>query len=83
MVITLQVRQIVGTNIRTLREKSPKSVEELAAQIGVHRTYWYLLEKGKVNFTIDKLEEVARALGVTVRDLVTERKRKEPAEAVG
>lgn len=72
MTATQDVREIVAANLKALREKSPLSASELAEQSGVDRTYWYLLEKGQVNFTIDKLSRIAEVLGVSVRDLLSE-----------
>jgi len=48
------------------------SQEGLAEMIGCHRNYVGLLERGEQNVTIDMLSRVAKALGCTVSDLVSE-----------
>lgn len=61
----------LGAAIRELRqERTPLSQEGLAARAGVHRTFLGLLERGSANPTVTTLEGVARALGVTVSDIV-------------
>jgi transcriptional regulator with XRE-family HTH domain len=77
-------RSIVAANVKALRKEHDISVIAAAEAVGVDRTYWYLLEGGRVNFTADKLEKVAALFEVSVRDLVTEGKfprRREPAGA--
>lgn len=70
MIVNQRIRLVVGANVRALREASGSSVDDCAEKVGVHRTYWYLLEKGKLNFTIDKLAKVATLFNVTVPDLL-------------
>ena len=48
------------------------SQEGLAEIIGCHRNYVGYLERGEQNVTIDMLARVAKALGCTVTDLVSE-----------
>lgn len=75
MTINKQTKAIVGENVKRLREASNRSVTDLAKEIGVDRTYWYLLENGTVNFTIEKLESVAGLFKVPMEKLITSRKR--------
>lgn len=69
-------KQTIASNLQNCREKSGKSVAALAEEIGIARGYWYEIERGEVNVTIDMLERIASALGVTVRDLLEPRSRK-------
>jgi transcriptional regulator with XRE-family HTH domain len=72
--------QTIGQNVARLREEADISVNEAAQQLGVGRTYWYQIESGTANLTLDKLKRIAQMFGTTVRDLLTERKaRREPA----
>ena len=56
--------------LRSLREKSGLSQEELAAKAGLHRTYISLIERAKQSVTLDTMEKLASALGVPVKKLM-------------
>jgi len=60
----------VGFNIRRLREERGWSQEELGERAGLHRAYIGHVERGEKNLGIQNLERIARALGVSARDLV-------------
>ena len=67
---TIDDREIIGHNIRRIREGQGFSVDQVLARTGLNiaRGYWYEIERGEVNVTIDQLTRIAEALGVTVRD---------------
>ena len=46
------------------------SQETLGFEAGLHRTYISQIEKGKSNVSIDNIEKLAHALGLTVSDLL-------------
>jgi transcriptional regulator with XRE-family HTH domain len=46
------------------------SQEALAHQAGLHRTYVGAVERGERNVSIDNIERLARALGVTPAELM-------------
>jgi len=72
----------IGQNVARLREDAEMSVSEAARQLGVGRTYWYQIETGTANLTLEKLKRIAEMFDVSVRDLFTARKpRKEPVGA--
>ena len=73
---TAGIRENIAVNVRFLREIRGLSVIEAAKQLGVGRQYWYLIEKGDANVTLDKLDSIAQILGVSVEDLVRVRKPK-------
>lgn len=72
MKFNANTRKVVGENVKRLREAKDVSVPEASLAVGVHRSWWNLLENGTLNFTIDKLEKVAEYLGAAVRDLLTD-----------
>lgn len=74
----MDVREIVGTNIRRYRLAAKLSQEELAARMGVEQYYVSGLEAGRRNPTITSMSRAARALGVKVAQLFEERR---PAKA--
>jgi transcriptional regulator with XRE-family HTH domain len=59
-----------GQTIRKLREKKGLSQEKLADIADLHRTYIGHVERGEKNLTLRSLERIAKALGVSVRDLI-------------
>ena len=65
---SLRVR--LGRTVRKLREKRGFSQEAFAAKVGVHRTYMGAVERGEVNISLDNIERVARALGLTAGQLL-------------
>lgn len=64
-----ELRTILATNIKNLREKAGLKKEKLSLLLGCDNSYISKLEKEKVNITIDKLEKLARILNVNIKDL--------------
>lgn len=62
--------QKFGKRIRAIREEQGFSQEELGAKAGLHRTYISLIERGKQSATLDSMERIADALGVSVKKLM-------------
>ena len=60
-----------GRRVREVREKKDISQERLGELAGLHRTYVSSLERGKRNVSLVNIEKLARALGVTMAELVT------------
>lgn len=63
-------RDLLARNLRRLRATIGVSQEELAELAGLHRTYVGSVERGERNISIDNIEKLAKALNVSVRDLV-------------
>lgn len=61
----------LAVNIRRLRYELSLSQEELADICGLHRTYVGSVERGERNVTLSSLELFAKALGVSVVDLLS------------
>ncbi len=59
-----------GKRVRAVREQQGFSQEGLGAKAGLHRTYISLIERGKQSATLDTMEKIAGALGVSVKKLV-------------
>jgi len=66
----MELRRVVGRNIRRLREARGLSQEDLAHLAGVHVTYLSGVENGHRNVTVNVLERLAAGLGVDETDLV-------------
>ncbi len=65
--------QILADNIRDYRKAKHLSQEELADACELHRTYIGSIERGERNVTLSTLEVLAKALGVSVIELLTKR----------
>jgi transcriptional regulator with XRE-family HTH domain len=62
--------QRFGLNLKVLRVKSGLSQEELAGRAGLHRTFIGLLERGQSGVSIERLPDLAEALGVEPAELL-------------
>lgn len=66
------LRAVLAANIKTFRREKDLSQEELAERCGLHRTYIGSVERHERNVTLSTLEVLAKTLGVTVPELLTE-----------
>ena len=67
-------RQRFGANVRTLRQAKGLSQEGLGQMAGIHRTYIGAVERGERNVSIDNMERIAAAVGVSIADLLSGKK---------
>lgn len=58
-----------GKRVREIRIKQNLSQEKLATKAGVHRTYIGMIERAEKNITLENIEKVAKALGLSVKEL--------------
>lgn len=63
---------ILAHNLRKLRHQHGWSQEAMAEKCGLHRTYIGAIERGERNITLETLQELAQALGVTAAELITD-----------
>ena len=66
----MDTRAKLSANMIRLRKEKGWSQEELADQSGLHRTYISGVERQDRNPTVMVLEKIAKALSVTVAQLV-------------
>lgn len=59
-----------GKKLREIRLKKSKSQGDVAKVLGVHRSYISGLERGKRNPSLLTVHKVAKALGVSVNELL-------------
>jgi transcriptional regulator with XRE-family HTH domain len=57
-----------GNRVRDERTKLGISQEELAARAGLHRTYIGMIERAEKNLTLENIEKVCKALGLSIGD---------------
>jgi transcriptional regulator with XRE-family HTH domain len=59
-----------SANLRRIRTEQGLSQEKLAELAGLHRTYVSQAERGVVSISLDNIEKLAKALGITEESLV-------------
>lgn len=67
----MDMRRLVGRNVRRLRLAADLTQEQLAERSGFTQQYLSDLERGRRNPTVVSLYELAQALGATPIDLIT------------
>jgi len=65
----MDIKQKLWDRIRELRKEKWISQEKLWFKTGLHRTYLSAVERGLKNISVENIEKVAIALGVSIRDL--------------
>ena len=68
-------RRIFAENLRKARLAKKLSQEDLAEVSGLHRTYVGSVERAERNVSIDNMERLSAAVGVSLPDLMKEGKR--------
>ena len=63
------ILKLFGSRVRQLRSERGWTQEELGEKAGRHWTYIGGIERGERNVTLRVISDVARALGMPVRDL--------------
>jgi transcriptional regulator with XRE-family HTH domain len=59
----MNLRAIVGRNIRKSREKLGQTQEDIALSAGIDLKYYGQIERGNRNPSLKKIEKIAEALG--------------------
>ncbi len=65
-----EILKNIGNNVREYRKSKGISQEELAFDAELHRTYIGMIERAEKNITILNIEKIAKALNVTIIDLI-------------
>lgn len=68
-------RKLFAQNLRKARERLGLSQEALADAANLHRTYVGSVERSERNISIDNIERLANALGVSPASLLEESKK--------
>jgi len=66
----MDIRKKFGKRLRQLREERGWSQEEFADRAGLHRTYVSAVERGVRNSTLSVIERLAKALGVSLAEML-------------
>lgn len=70
--IDSMILKTIGQNIRDLRKNAHLRQIDLAVMVDIDCSYLSSIENGKRNPSILLLQNIATALGVSVRDLLSE-----------
>lgn len=65
-----QVKAAFGRRVRELRQAKGWSQEHLADVVGLDRSYVGSVERGERNISLENIAKFARALGVTLSNLM-------------
>ena len=65
----MDIKQKFWLKVKQIRKEQGISQEKLAEKSRLHRTYIWMIERGERNVTIENIEKVAKALGVSIQDL--------------
>lgn len=71
-------KNIVGNNVRIIRERLGITQEELALRSGLTQGYINFLENGKRGYSERSLEKIANALGIQISGFFEEKIKEEP-----
>jgi transcriptional regulator with XRE-family HTH domain len=63
------IAKIIGQRIRNYRTQKGLSQEKLAELAGCHPTYIGQLERGEKNATLESVEKIALAMGISLSEL--------------
>ena len=63
-------RKQIGEKIRNAREKLRLTQKQVAKQAGVNPSYYAQIERGEVNPSIDKLQDIAEILKIKTLDIL-------------
>ena len=69
------LRDVLAENVRAYRAGQGISQDEFAARCGLHRTYIGSVERSERNVTLSTLELIAKTMGVSVPELLTQKRR--------
>lgn len=67
----VSAREVLACNIIRLRKGLGWSQEELAMKADLHRTFIAHVERQVRNISLDNIEKISEALGVSVGDLLS------------
>lgn len=66
------IKTILGSNIKILRQKNQLSQEKLAEKASLHRTYIGAIERGERNVSLENIALIAKVLKVEPYELLKE-----------
>ena len=65
-----KISKKLGNNLKRIRLAKGMSQGDLAKILGLHPTYISSIERGVRNMSLKNIEKLAKALGVSIKNLV-------------
>jgi len=65
----MDIKERFGDRVRKLRKDIWLSQDQLAFKSGIHRTWIGIVERWQRNLTLENIERLAEALGVSIEEL--------------
>ncbi len=66
-----QARLAFGKKVRNAREQKGLTQAEVAEKAGVNTNYYACIERGEVNPSLEKIQAIAKALGLKSFDVMS------------
>ncbi len=66
----VDIKTIIGKNVKLYRRLQGMTLDQLASKIGIKKSYLSLIENGKKNISVEKLDQLAKALNISIEKLV-------------
>jgi transcriptional regulator with XRE-family HTH domain len=63
-------RKQLAENLKRMRKEKGWKQTDVAEKAAISANYYAKIERGTINTTIDKLEKIAKALGIEPSDLL-------------
>lgn len=67
----MDIKKIIGINLRFLRYQSGLSQDKFYAQYGLSVKYMSQIERGEINFGIELLQAMSEAFDIPMAEFVT------------
>lgn len=68
--LTQNIRDVIGSNLKRIREKKGLTQIEVAEAAGMNPHYYPRVERGEINITIDRLFKIVKALKIRSSDIL-------------
>jgi transcriptional regulator with XRE-family HTH domain len=72
--------RLIGARLKSLRCVSQRTVEEIAADLGITPAAWYHWENGRSRIYLAQIDDIARALRMPEDHVLERLKEKYPSE---
>ncbi len=66
-----QARKSFGSKIKEMRLKKQLTQEVVAEKAGINTNYYACIERGEVNPSLEKIQAIAKALGLKSLDVMS------------
>lgn len=67
---TKQIREEIGRKLEEVRRKKDLKQVEIAVQAGLNPSYYSKIERGSVNFSMEKFYRIIKALSAKSSDIL-------------